>query len=124
MYRAPQRKPAVYLLVIIPILVVGGVFGMAALLDLYSRLKDVPRSAIPNLNKLLLALPAFFLWIPISLVLANLVLYCVPPLRRTAEQYSKCLGRADFAGSQKGLLKALGIFALILFPFIVLGFLL
>ncbi len=99
-------------------------FLMAALVELYSRLKGVPRSAIPNLNGLLIMLPAFFVWIPTSLILANLVVYCVPPLRRTAEQYSERAGRPGFAHSQKALLKALGLFAFVCFPLIALGFIL
>ncbi len=124
MNTAPQRKPAVYLLVILPILVGGGVSLIAGLVELYSRLKGVPPSAIPNLNGLLIMLPTFFVWIPVSLILANLVLYCLPPLRRTAEQYSERAGRPGFADSQKLLLKALGVVALLCLPLIALGFIL
>ena len=42
-----QRKPFVYLLVILPILAGGGVCFVAALLEAYSHLKGVARSA-PN----------------------------------------------------------------------------
>jgi len=119
-----QRKPVAYLLLILPILVGGGVCLIAALVGSYSQVKGVARSAMPNLNGLLIALPAFLLWIPISLLMANVILYCVPPLRRIAEGYAAQAGRPGFVESQKTLLKVLGVFALVCLPLIVLGFVL
>lgn len=116
------RKPPVYLLVILPILMVGAFCLVIALMAAFSEIRGVPRSALPNLNGLLIALPAFFLWIPVSLLLGNVVLYAVPPLRRIAKGYTHTAGRPGFAESQKVLFKVLGILALVCVPLIVLGF--
>jgi hypothetical protein len=114
----------VYLLITLPILVVGGFCLIVALIGAYSRVTGVPRSAMPVRNGLLIALPAFFLWMPASLWLSNIVLRGIAPLRRVAEQFSARSGRPGFARSQADLLKVLGVFALICIPLIALGFLL
>jgi len=100
----------------------GGVSLIVALLEAYSRVTGLARSAVPNLNGLLITLPAFFLWIPTSLLISNIVLYWVPPLRRIAEAYVAETNRPGFIDSQKKLLKVLGGFALVCIPLIVLGF--
>ena len=74
------HKPLVYLAVILPILGSGSVSLVCALVLAYARIKGIPESGVPNLNGILISLPALFLWIPISLLLANLVLFCVVPL--------------------------------------------
>jgi hypothetical protein len=117
-----QRKPAVYLLVILPVLVGGGICLVDALLRAYSHVRGISQSAVPMPNGLLIALPAIFVWIPISLLLANLVLYVVSPLRRIAEVYSTQAGGPGFATSQKILLRALAWFCLVCLPLIALGF--
>jgi hypothetical protein len=119
-----QRKPVVYLLVILPTLVVGAVCLIAALIEAYSQVTGISRSSVPRLNGLLIALPALFLWIPISLLIANVVLYCVPPLRRIAEKHVAQTERPGFMESQTALLKVLGVIALVCVPLILLGFLL
>jgi hypothetical protein len=83
-----QRKSVVYLLVILPTLAGGAVCLLTALVETYSHVTGMPRSSMPRLNGLLMTLPALFLWIPISLLIANIVLYRVPPLRRIAERYA------------------------------------
>lgn len=101
----------------------GGALCLSvALIEAYSWLAGVPRSAVPNLNGMLITLPAFFLWIPVSLLISNVVLYWVPPLRRIADAYTQRAHRLGFVDSQKALLKALGVFALVCLPLIVLGF--
>jgi hypothetical protein len=116
------RKPLIYLLVILPILVGGGVSLVIALVAAFSAIRGVPRSAVPNVNGMLIGLPAFFLWIPASLLLGNVVLYAVPPLRRIAESYATRAHQPGFVESQKILLKIAGYFALICIPLIVLGY--
>jgi hypothetical protein len=118
-----QRKPSIYLLVILPILVVGGFCVVVALLGAYSGVSGVPLSNLPNLNGLLIALPGLLLWLPLSLLLGNVVLYSIPPLRRIAEEYALQADRPGFVESQKALLKILGVVALVCVPLIVLGFL-
>lgn len=117
-------KPVIYLIVILPVLGGGGVCLLLSLVEAYSQLWGVARSAIPGLNSLLITLPAFFLWIPISLLVSNLVLYFIPPLRRVAENYVVRSGHPGFADSQKGLLKLLPIFSLVCIPLVILGFIL
>jgi hypothetical protein len=118
-----QRKPVIYLLVILPTLVVGAVCLIATLIEAYSQVTGVPRSSVPRLNGLLIALPALFLWIPLSLLIANVVLCCVPPLRRIAERYAAQTERPGLIESQQALLKMLGVIALVCVPLILLGFL-
>jgi hypothetical protein len=118
------NKPPVYLFVIVPILAIGGIYVPTSLLVAYSRINGILLSAVPNLNAILIWLPAFCLWIPISLLLGNVVLHCVPSLRLVAERYVRKIGRPGFLESQMAMLKALLIFASICIPVIVLGFVL
>ena len=119
-----QRKPVVYLFVILPIIAGGGMCLLLTLIEAYSRVKGVAHSAIPGLNALLIALPAFFLWIPIGLLVSNLMLYFISPLRRMAEEYVVRSGHPGFAESQKELLKWIRIVALVCVPLVLLGFIL
>ncbi len=82
----------------------------------------MPRSAVPNLNGMLIALPAVFLWIPVSLLLSNAILYVIPPLRRIAEGYASKADLPSFVESQRALLKVAAVFTLISVPLIVLGY--
>lgn len=116
------RRPPVYLLVILPILAGGGLALVVALTVAFSEIRSVPLSAVPNVNGLLITLPALFLWIPLSLLLGNFVLYVVPSLRRIAECYATRAGRPGLAESQRRLLKIAGMVALICVPLMVLGF--
>jgi hypothetical protein len=102
----------------------GSVFVVAALIGAYSAVRGVPPAAVPDVNGLLIALPAFFLWIPVSLLLSNVILYSVPPLRRIAEEYAARADQPGYVKAQKTLLKVLGVFALVCVPLIVLGFVL
>jgi hypothetical protein len=119
-----QRKPIICLLVILPIIAGGGVYLLLALIEAYSRVKGVTHSAIPWLNALLITLPAFFLWIPIGLLVSNLVLYFISPLRRIAEEYVVRSGHPGFAESQMRLLKLLRVVELVCIPLVLLGFML
>lgn len=94
------------------------------LTEAYSQIHGIPKSLIPDLNGFLITLPAFFLWVPIALLLSNCLLWVVPRLRRTAENYATEAKRPNFAESQKQLAKlALAVSTLCL-PLIVIGFLL
>jgi hypothetical protein len=123
-HKGAEPKPAVYLLVIVPITAGGGLGLVVALLVAYCRITGIPLAALPNRNGLLLSLPAFLLWVPAGLLLANVVLHAVAPLRRIAERYAARAGQPGYGESQKMLLQALGAFAVICVPLIVLGFLL
>ncbi len=122
MFRDVQGKPLIYLVVILPVLVGGGMGLMFALVKAYSQVRGVAYSAIPGLNGLLITIPALFLWVPIGLLISNLVLCLLPPLRRIAEEYAARSGHPGFADSQRGLLKLLGISVLVCLPLILVGF--
>jgi hypothetical protein len=119
-----QKKPAIYLLVILPILIGGALLLVVSLIAAYSRMTGIPPAGVPNLNGLLIALPALLLWIPVSLLLGNVVLFSISPLKRVAEQYSREPGRPGFRESQRLLVKVAVAVAVVSVPLIVLGFLL
>jgi hypothetical protein len=118
------KKPAVYLLVILPIFLAGAIAVSTGLVALYARMVEIPQSSIPRLNGLLISLPALFLWIPIALLLANCVLFVVPPLRKIAETYTAQARRPGFGESQRVLGKVALVMAANCVPMIVLGFVL
>ena len=97
-------KPAIYLLVILPILIVGGVLLPLRLLHYYAASKGIPLAAVQNIPGMLIALPAFFIWVPVGLLISNVVLAAIPPLRKIAVEYSLRAGRPSFLGSQLELL--------------------
>ena len=116
------KRPLVYLLVILPILVLGGMALVFALLRAFAEVRGVARSAIPNVNGTLICLPALLFWIPISLLLSNCVLFAVPRLRRVAERFAAEAQRPDFRHSQRQLLIATGAIGLVCVPLVLLGF--
>jgi hypothetical protein len=118
----PEKKPILYLLVILPILVGGGLFAIIAVQTAYCRIAGVSLSSMPNLNGFLLSLPVFFLWIPIALILSNCVLHVVPPLKKVAEDYVSRTNAPGFAESQRQLTRFALFMALICVPLIFLGF--
>ena len=121
MPKPQQGKPIIYLLVILPILGLGGLSLMLGFMKAYAHIHGIRESAIPNLNGALITLPALFLWIPMSLVLANLVLFVVPPLRRIAERHT-AQKWANIRRVQWALLKLTWWFAIVCVPLIALGF--
>ena len=71
--RIPPRRPPIYLAVILQISVGGSVAIIVVVLRAFVRLRGIDPTAIPNLNGMLISLPILFLWIPVSLVIANVV---------------------------------------------------
>jgi hypothetical protein len=89
-----------------------------------NRSVDRSRSAaapVPNLNGILIALPTLFLWMPLALLISNVILRVVPPLRRVAERYGAAAGRPDFEASQRQLAKVFLWIALVCVPLIAVG---
>jgi hypothetical protein len=117
-----SSRPRVYLLIMLPILFIGGLGVPIALMAIFARLRGIQLRDVPDFNGLLISLPAFFLWIPVTYLLGNLILYFIPALRRTAESYVEAAGRPGFRDSQVGLLKACAVFALVCIPLIAIGF--
>ena len=119
-----QKKPAIYLLVILPILGIGGISVVIALESAYARMTGASLSSLPRLNGLLISLPALCLWVPIALLFGNCVLFAVPPLRRIADTYTTQANRPGFIESQRQLGRMALIMALICVPLIIQGFML
>jgi hypothetical protein len=117
-----RGKPLVYLAIVLPMLVGGGLAVMLGLERVFAMSRGIPLAAIPQRNGMLIALPAFFLWIPLALLLANLVVQAISPMRRVAEQYQRRTGTPDFGESQRELGRfAIGT-AVLAIPLIALGF--
>ena len=119
-----ERKPLIYLATILPIFLAGGIGLPALLTSLYAHGRSIAPTAIPNLNRILITLPAIFLWIPSTLLLANFVLFVVPPLRAIAESYASRAQRPGFYESQRQLGKVALLLVAICLPLISLGFIL
>jgi hypothetical protein len=117
-----QRKPKVYLAVILPVVVLGGVFCIAQLVSFYAARKGIPVSAIPNTAGLLIAIPAAFLWLPLGLPLSNVIIGVVPPLRRVAQQYSAATASPGFVKAQFQLFMFLLATGCVCIPIILYGF--
>ena len=116
------RKPLIYLLVNLPILLGGGILFVTKVMSYYAATKGIPLSAIPNTAGLLIALPSVFLWFPLALLISNVVLALVTPLRRVAESYVRKSGRPGFFKSQLQLLLVLAAVSIICVPIIAYGF--
>lgn len=116
-----SRKPPIYLLVILPIMGCG-ILVVSKIVSYYAATKGIRSSAIPNLTGILITLPVLFLWIPLTLLLSNIVLRVVPPLHRIAEGYVKRSGHPGFWKSQSQLLLLLVVMAIICVPIIIYGF--
>ena len=121
----PQRKkPVIYLFVVLPVLVGGGLAIILAEIAGFANYRGISRSAIPDINGMLISLPTFFLWIPLSLIVSNLILFAVPALRHVAEQYVAESKRPGFRDSQRQLFRIAIWMAALCVPLIALGFVL
>lgn len=116
------RKPAIYLLVNLPIVVGGGIFFVAKIMSCYAASKGIPLAEIPDSAGLLIALPSLFLWLPLALLISNTAVVLVPPLRKIAESYTKQSGHPGFGKSQIQLVLALLALSIICVPIIMYGF--
>lgn len=117
-----KRKPVVFLVVLFPILLIGWLGLIVGALNTFAHVSGVGLSEIPDSNGILLSLSVFFLWIPIALLLSNLILYTVRPLRRIADQYAKRSAHPGFGESQRQLLIATAIAGIICVPLMALSF--
>jgi len=115
-----MRRPAIYLVVILP-LIAFGVAVMYLAVNLYARSHNAPIHAVPDVNGILIAVPIFLLWIPVALLLSNLIIRAVPPLHRIAESYVASSNRPGFGASQLQLAKVLLWLAFVCVPLIAVG---
>ena len=116
-----MNRPRIYLVVILPLLVLGAPLVASLALAAYATAVGVPLRAVPELNAFLIVLPTIFLWIPVSLLVANRVLTSVPAFRRIAEAYVTASARPDYRTSQRQLSRVLGWTACVCVPLILLG---
>lgn len=118
----PQRKPLVYLAVILPLLVVGGIAVSSMLARSYAAQRGIPVSAINDAAAVWIVIPGFLLWIPACLLIGNGLLHAIPPLRRIAVRHASETGGPDFIRSQRQLLRLFLVLAVICIPAIAAGF--
>jgi hypothetical protein len=116
-----MQRPRIYLAVILPMLLLG-LLPVVALEALYAQSAGVPMSAIPSLNGVLIAVPTLILWIPISLLASNLVLYAVPSLRSVASAFAARSAMPPFVENQRRLAIFALVAAVICVPLIAWGF--
>jgi hypothetical protein len=88
----------------------------------FASVRGIPLRQIPKVNGMLISLPAVFLWIPICLLLSNLILFAIPNLRRIAERHVAAANRPGFRETQTDMLKLTGCLAIVCVPLIALGF--
>ena len=117
-----MRRPPIYLIVILPLLMLGGPVAYFAV-AMYAAAHKIPLDAVPQSNGLLVGLPSLLLWLLLALLLANGILNAVPPLRRIAEGYVAEAGRPGYWESQRQLLRVFGLSALACIPLIAIGWL-
>ena len=115
-----MRRPRIYLVVILPLLAFGMVVTYLAV-NLYAGAHNVPIHAVPDVNGILIAVPIVLLWIPVALLLSNLIIRAVPSLHRIAESYVASSNRPGFGASQLQLTKVLLWLALVCVPLIAVG---
>lgn len=118
----PQRKPLVYLAVILPLLVAGGIAVPAMLVGSYAAHRGIPVSAVNDAAAAWIVIPGFLLWIPASLLIGNGILHAIPPLRRIAVRHVSETGGPDFIRSQRQLLRLFLVLVVICVPAIAAGF--
>ena len=117
-----MRKPTIYLTVILPILLAGGILIPLRLISYYSDLRGISTAQVPNSAGILITLPAFFLWIPLALMLSNFVVASLPPLRKVAERNVAQSRAPNFAESQFLLFKVFLCMGVVFVPLILYGF--
>jgi hypothetical protein len=114
------QRPLIYLVVVLPLLVLG-IVAPVLLVSMYATQHGLLPKDVPTVNALLVGLPGFFIWIPFALLVSNVILNAVPALRRIAVAYAAQADQPDYAGSQRQLLKALGLTSAVCVPLMLLG---
>lgn len=115
------RRPLILLAVIMPMLLLGGCLPYALIAG-YAFAHAGPIAAVPDSVALMLAIPGCLLAIPLSLLLSNVVMSRIPPLRRRACAYSSAAGKPDFDQAQRDLLQMLRMVAVVCIAIIAIAF--
>lgn len=116
------RKPLIYLLVIVPILLGGAIAIPMYLLSVHAAMRGVRMNEVPDATAIMITIPALIVWIPIALLLSNFVMVAIPPMRRIAQAYTRRAGTPGFFKSQLQLMGLTAIIAVICIPIIIYGF--
>jgi len=93
--------------------------GLVALL---ARATGATLATVPNGAAIVVACCGALLAVPVALMLSNLVLRALSPLRRIAGRDAARNGRPDFAASQRALLRLFLVLAAICAPIIAATF--
>jgi hypothetical protein len=119
-----RRRKSPWNLILIPLVVLGifsvsiGQFSLLWHLNTWvypehiGRLKNIMRSNEHQVSQMLLTLPCLFSAIPLGMLLANCMAWCIPPARRTFEREARGIAHASFRASMSDL----GKFALFIVP--------
>lgn len=119
-----NRKPRAYLLVMLPLSIGGGLGIILALIHAYSRMHGISPAEVTDRNAMLITVPAFFLWMPLSLIISNFIIRMIPPLRKIANDFVSQTNSPGYEVTQKSLLKLFVGLAVVCMPLIVIGFIL
>lgn len=116
-------RPAVFLLLVLPILWGGMLAAAVGLVALLARATGATLATVPNGAAIVVACCGALLAVPVALMLStNLVLRALSPLRRIAGPDAARNGRPDFAVSQRALLRLFLVLAAICAPIIAATF--
>jgi hypothetical protein len=112
--RARRRKSPWNLVLLL--FVVIGVFGVSIALFTVlwhlnvwvypqhtGKLREIMRSSNHTASQLLMTLPSFFASIPLGMLFANCIAWCIPPARETFEREAKGIALTSFRKSMSGL---------------------
>lgn len=118
----PNRRPVVFLTVLLPLVLGGMLAGGVGLVALLARATGTTLATVPNIAAIVVGACGLLLAIPVALMAANLVLFTVSPLRRIAEDDVARNGRPDFRASQRALRRMFLRMAAVLVPIIAATF--
>ena len=120
--RRPDGRPVVFLVVLLPLLLGAMWAASVGLVALLARATGTTLATVPNGAAIVVAGCGALLAVPVALMLSNLVLRALPPLRRIAERDVARTGRPDFGASQRALLRLFLVLAAIAVPIIAVAF--
>jgi hypothetical protein len=112
--RAKRRKSP-WNLLLLPLVIIGvfgvsiGLFTLLWHLNVWvypqhvGKLREIMGSSDHTASQFLMTLPSFFAGIPLGMLFANCVAWCIPPASRTFEHEAKGIACASFRKSMSGL---------------------
>ena len=58
---------------------------------------------------ILIAIGLFFAWLPVAMILANLIVVVIPVVKRTLDDEARGVPKTDFVSANRGLLKVMAV---------------